>query len=129
MSDDTDDTRKIVLARRARFLAAAVAGVGIAACGEPPAPQVCLSTVPVNPPPPDEPGPQVCLSPMPTPEDAGPGDTGASTPIATDTTPVDAGSSPDAGAGKKKPPPTSVVPTAKPMPCLTPMPPKPPRKP
>jgi hypothetical protein len=67
MSDD--DAKKIILARRARFVAAAVASVGIA-CGKtesgPPMP--CLSIAVPND---AEPPPQPCLS-VPLPPDAGP---------------------------------------------------------
>lgn len=41
----SDDAKRAILARRARFLAAAIAGVGVAACGgetEGPSPQPCL---------------------------------------------------------------------------------------
>lgn len=90
---DDDEARKIVLARRARFVAAAVAGVGVAcrnpsaeACLSPP-PEPCLSVVPDRRPvdagatgstgtPPEVPPaePQVCLKVRATPpdEDAGP---------------------------------------------------------
>ena len=47
--DDRDDAARIVLARRAKFIAAAIAGVGIA-CGEPSRPpQPCLSVPPSMP--------------------------------------------------------------------------------
>ena len=46
MSDDgkkgDDDARKIILARRARFVAAAMAGLGVA-CGKTTSPEPCLS--------------------------------------------------------------------------------------
>ena len=80
--DDANDAKKIILARRARFVAAAVASVGIA-CGktESSPPMPCLSiAVPYDAEPPP---PQPCLSPMPAdaalfdaatdgPTDAGP---------------------------------------------------------
>ncbi len=72
----SDDAKKAILARRARFVAAALAGIGIA-CGKDPAPppQPCLSQ-PYNPPDASAP-PEPCLSVEPTPVDAGPQDTGA----------------------------------------------------
>jgi hypothetical protein len=103
-----NDVKELVLARRARFIAAAVASVGIA-CGkesrEPPMP--CLSVAYI---PPDA-EPMPCLSVAVDTPDA-----------AEDAGPTDAGK-PDADAGKTpakvKPPPTTV-----PMPCLSPLPPK-----
>ena len=96
---DADEARKRILARRASFVAAALAGVSTA-CGKEPAqpPQPCLSPVLVV----EDAGPEPCLSPMP-PEQL-PSDAGA---------PVDAGSvMPDAvGAGA---PPDA----AAPVPCL-----------
>ena len=85
MSDD--DAKKIILARRARFVAAAVASVGIA-CGKTEAgsaPMPCLIVaIPSDAePPPSDPGPppMPCLSPMPAdaaafdpPADAGAAD-------------------------------------------------------
>ena len=58
---DGNDAKKIILARRARFLAAAVATVGIA-CGKDPPPQPCLSQPYIE--------PQPCLSPVAAPYDA-----------------------------------------------------------
>jgi hypothetical protein len=80
-----DESRRIILARRARFIAAALASAGItaASCNKSNVeanPQPCLSVAPVNndaaPPPheapPEQVPPQVCLSPLPpSPEDAG----------------------------------------------------------
>ena len=77
MSDEKDPKRAI-LARRAKFIAAAVASIGIA-CGKEPSPQptVCLSATvdPDSQPPkplsnPDAQAPQPCLS-QPMPRDAG----------------------------------------------------------
>jgi hypothetical protein len=100
MSDD--GSKKIVLARRARFIAAAVASVGIA-CGkenkEPPMP--CLSVAYI---PPDA-EPMPCLSPPPM-------DTN-------DAAPTDAGA-PDADAGKPTTKVRTTQPTAAPLPCLSP---------
>lgn len=113
---DRDDAKAIVLARRAKFVAAAVAGVGIA-CGktETTPPQPCLSVAYV----PDA-APQPCLSPVAVPPDAaadaGPTDAGpsdASVPI-----PVPCLSvilQKDAGPA---PPSTKTAP----MPCLSPPP-------
>ncbi|MBK8999765.1 MAG: hypothetical protein IPM35_28950 [Myxococcales bacterium] len=88
----SDDARKAILARRARFVAAALAGASLGAacakdrgpdpvmclsppiehsddggpppmpCLEPPPPQVCL----------DPPPPEVCLSPPPPPDETDP---------------------------------------------------------
>ena len=114
-----DDDKKLILARRAKFVAAALAGVTVACGKEPtPPPQPCLS-VPVDnrdagPP---EPPPQPCLTPMMMPEDAG--------PPATETT--DAGApAKDAGTPPPKPtpclsPPIPNTAPTKPMPCLTPV--------
>lgn len=129
--DDEHDARKIVLARRARFLAAAIAGVGVACsdpkhppmpCLEPMAdpdagmdaggaePQVCLSVA--------EPEPQPCLQPLPPP-DAGAPD---SAPVAADPTP------PPTTTAKPKKPPHPKPQVADPMPCLSVAPKQPPRK-
>ena len=83
----SDDARRIILARRARFVAAAVASIGIACGKEKVSPTVCLSVSTVvapdaSSPPPDaatatgEDGgstitPAPCLS-VPAPRDAGP---------------------------------------------------------
>jgi hypothetical protein len=81
---DDDDCKRIILTRRARFIAAALASAGLtaASCNKSNVdanPQPCLSAPPQNydaaPPPqeqpPVEPPPQVCLSPVPMPEDGG----------------------------------------------------------
>jgi hypothetical protein len=81
---DDDESKRIILTRRARFIAAALASAGLtaASCNKSNVdanPQPCLSAPPQNydaaPPephePPPVPPPQACLSPMPTPEDAG----------------------------------------------------------
>ncbi|MBX3207048.1 MAG: hypothetical protein KF764_18520 [Labilithrix sp.] len=62
---DGDEARKRILARRATFVAAALAGVSTA-CGKEPAtqPQPCLSQPFVV----DDAGPLPCLSPPPRPE-------------------------------------------------------------
>jgi hypothetical protein len=90
----SDDARQKILARRARFVAAALAGLTSTGCDET-SPEPCLSPVAtgvdagttastrasVERPP----GPSVCLSPMPPPEDAGsdagPPDAGKKTAI------------------------------------------------
>lgn len=115
-----DEARKIVLARRARFIAAAVAGVGIA-CSDPKRPEPCLSPIPEQPDP--GPGPDVCLSvspqpclePMPPP-DAGAPDAADSNPPA----PADAGAPAPADAPSAKPPGKTPAtgPTHPPRPCL-----------
>ncbi len=67
MSDD--EIKRLILSRRAAFIAAAIASLATAQCEPKPAdPQPCLSP-PVDP---IDQRPQVCLSPMPaTPPDAG----------------------------------------------------------
>jgi hypothetical protein len=74
---DSSDPKQSILARRARFIAAAVASAGLVACGGQEArPQVCLSQPPQAPPDAGAvegettPPPQVCLSPVPPPKDA-----------------------------------------------------------
>jgi hypothetical protein len=120
-----DDDKKLVLARRAKFVAAALAGVSVA-CGKEPAPppQPCLS-VPMDnrdagaP----EPPPQPCLTPMMMPEDAGPpaAATDASAGDASTSGAKDAGTAPPKPTPCLAPPlPTNTAPT-KPMPCLTPV--------
>lgn len=93
-----DDSKKMILARRARFVAAALAGVGVACGKEQAQPQPCLSQVYVAP----DAEPMPCLSPpvyVPPDAEATKDDAGG---------PVDAGSAePDA---------------ARPMPCLSPRP-------
>ncbi|MCC6900092.1 MAG: hypothetical protein IT377_14025 [Polyangiaceae bacterium] len=68
----TDDDRQKILARRAKFVAAAVTALSVGAC-KPQPPEACLSAQPclsVQP----EPEPEPCLSMRPMPEgaDAGP---------------------------------------------------------
>lgn len=86
----SDDARKVILARRARFVAAALAGAALgSACAKDRAvePAQCLSPphqedggpppIPCLSPPPQvclEPPPQVCLSPVPPPDDSSGGD-------------------------------------------------------
>lgn len=106
----SDEARKKILARRATFVAAALAGVA-GACGKEPVPQPCLKVAYI---PPEgaapsavvedaSPPPQPCLSPMPPqPEDA----------EAPDVT--DAGASKDAGHHSKVAPTTPKPP----RPCL-----------
>lgn len=127
--NDDDEARKIVLARRARFVAAAVASVGVAcrspsaeACLSPP-PEPCLSVVRVDPTadagttdaaPPSKvtAEPQVCLKVRATPreEDDAPFNPGPAPCLSVAPT-----TRPDAGA---KP---------IPLPCLSPLPPPPPK--
>ena len=67
--NDQDEARKKILARRATFVAAALAGVSTACGKEPsPPPQPCLSQVNT---PDDGAAPEPCLSPMPAAVDAG----------------------------------------------------------
>jgi hypothetical protein len=72
--DEEEESRAFILARRAKFVAAALASAGLAstACDSI-GPQPCLS--PVAPPPPSAtaPPPMVCLTPMMQPRDAGSG--------------------------------------------------------
>jgi len=84
----SDDAKKLVLARRARFVAAALAGISVACCGKDKAspfvcldvpapedasattPQVCLTAIPTPPPPPDASAsavPVPCLGGAPPP--------------------------------------------------------------
>ncbi|MBX3188524.1 MAG: hypothetical protein KF819_16025 [Labilithrix sp.] len=66
MSDDDrreSDAKRAILARRARFVAAAMASVGVA-CGKSATPQPCLEPTMVE----DAAPPLPCLSPPPTPE-------------------------------------------------------------
>ncbi len=69
MTKKDDEARKKILARRATFVAAALAGVSTA-CGKEPSatPQPCLSQPLVRD---DGAGPQPCLEPMPAKPDAG----------------------------------------------------------
>jgi hypothetical protein len=94
----SDDPKKMILARRARFIAAAVASVGVA-CGKTDTP------------------PMVCLEPMIVP-DAGPPPT--PTPCLSVAPPVTA-TPPDAGESYTVAP--SAVPDGGPQPCLRPGPP------
>jgi hypothetical protein len=101
-----DDDKKLILARRAKFVAAALAGVSVA-CGKEPTqpPQPCLSQPMVHRDAEPEPPPQPCLSPMPNDDDAS-------------AAPIDAGPPSDGGTttrslqGDAGPP--------KPTPCLAP---------
>ncbi len=44
--DEANRARSAILARRARFVAAAMVGAGLSGCGDKTAPSVCLSFVP-----------------------------------------------------------------------------------
>ncbi|MBI3200518.1 MAG: hypothetical protein HYZ29_03175 [Myxococcales bacterium] len=68
----TDDDRQKILARRAKFVAAAVTALSVGAC-KPQPPEACLSAQPCLSVQPD-PEPEPCLSMRPMPEgaDAGP---------------------------------------------------------
>ena len=101
-----DDARKVILARRARFVAAAMMGTGLMSCKTTEVP-TCLSPVQVQ----DDPPPQPCLSVGPVLLPPGMADgTGDRADAGATADRADAGAT-DAGAG---PPP---------MPCLSPMPP------
>jgi len=96
------DAKKAILARRARFLAAAMAGAAVAACDKP---RACLepplaSSAPISPA-----EPQVCLKMAVPPRDAGDGDAStASVDASTDASvPKDAAAK-DAAADAKKTP-------------------------
>src|SRR5262245_17448036 len=79
------EAKKAILARRARFLAAAMLSAGMSArCDEDPPPEPCLSIAQTA-----EPGPSVCLSTVPT----------ACLTNPMPTQPPDAGTTIDAGAG------------------------------
>jgi hypothetical protein len=106
-----DDAKKLILARRATFVAAALAGVSVACGKEPsPPPQPCLS-VPMEPRDAEpEPPPQPCLTPMMIDRDA------------ESDAPIDAGGAPttDAGATTRSKSPDAGGPVPKPTPCLAP---------
>lgn len=119
----TDDSaKKAILARRARFIAAAMLGTGLMSCDRKSSePTVCLSVMPQPPP---DPPPQPCLSvaiPAPYPADAG-----TTTGGGTD----DAGAA-DGGTTDAGPPPAPCLspPLPPPRPCLSKAPLKPPMKP
>jgi hypothetical protein len=124
----SDETKKLILARRARFIAAAMASVGVA-CGktneEPPHPCLSVEYVPDA----AQPEPMPCLSvAVPVAADGAPPDVDASTDA------TDAGATTkaekDAGTRADKPPVTPKTatppPTHPPAICLSPLP--PPRK-
>jgi hypothetical protein len=102
MGNDNDDAKRLILARRARFVAAALAGVAVACGGatDEGDPQPCLSIRPTDGGI-DSAKPQPCLEPS-VDEDAGPQP--CLSPL-----PPDAGDAGDADAG--------------PQPCLSPLPP------
>ena len=102
-----DEARRKILARRARFVAAAVVSMGVAACEKKPEP---VTT-----------SPQPCLSVMAVPSDAGP------VPEATDSsTATDASDAPDATDADASESSADAKPdTPKPMPCLKIAPPHP----
>lgn len=126
-----DDAKKAILARRARFIAAAVMSAGIgASCDKDPHPQPCLSVAITDAG--ADPRPTVCLSPPPTPclsvaiepdagaaiEDGGPSDAGPSDAGPNDAGSRDAGPRPVPCLSKRPPPPPP------PVPCLSPARPK-----
>jgi hypothetical protein len=101
-----DEARKKVLARRATFVAAALAGVSTA-CGKEPAqpPQPCLSVAPIL-----DVGPQPCLSPVPPSQ---PDETDAGTPQ-----PCLKVAPPAEDADVAEPQPRDAGPKPSPQPCL-----------
>ena len=109
----SDDAKKTILARRAKFIAAAVATVGIACSKTQSSPEPCLSVTAER-----DAGavPMPCLSPMPADR------------IDASRTDVDAGPDADSQAGaptsatdavKRPSRPPAVGPTATPVPCLS----------
>lgn len=113
----SDDAKRVVLARRARFVAAALAGVAAVSCDKAKS-EPCLSVATVTTP------PEVCLKMAVPPLDAG------------ERTAIDAGADAADGAsdagkegGKKAvgppaPPPTPCLSQVVPQPCLKPPPPQ-----
>lgn len=127
----SDDARRAILARRSRFVAAALTGIGVA-CGKAAAPQPCLEVAPDA----TETAPMPCLSSPYVPRDAAAeeGDAGSAGPgaeaLGEDAGRADAGAAgPDAGragaparadAGSLAAPrpPKTKPPLAPPRPCL-----------
>jgi len=119
-----DDAKRRILARRAKFVAAAIAGIAATSCDDCNKPRTCLSATAVTVPP----GP--CLS-VPVTVDAG-----EQTAIDAGGGAADAGDAGDAGAagagkdaGKKvvgppPPPPQPCLSQVPPQPCLKPPPPQ-----
>jgi hypothetical protein len=107
----SEQAKQAILARRARFVAAALAAAGIGAC-ETMRPQPCLSQVYVPP----EAGPEAAI------DDAGAATTAPNAPDATASTDatgaLDSGSSRDAGADPIPRPSVDAAPPG-PMPCLS----------
>jgi hypothetical protein len=141
----SDDAKRAILARRARFVAAALAGVS--ACDPKPSePQVCLSQIYIPEADADAPTvadagariegdageepPRPCLSPLPPPRDE---DAGAAEPprpcLSVVYVPPDAGARARRDAGVVKPPPprptVCLSPVRKPQVCLSVAPPSP----
>jgi hypothetical protein len=112
MSDD--GAKKLILARRARFVAAAMLGAGAASCSNC-APEPCLSAAPIT-----NPVPTPCLMPQEMPPDAGAGVDGGAPDAAV----------PDGGApvpclsvrptpSARPPPPRPCLKPPRPKPCLS----------
>jgi hypothetical protein len=103
-----DDAKKVILARRARFIAAAMVGTGLATCKSGPPADPSTVQAPEYPPPPETqacvspPLPQPCLSPRPPDVPADPA--AAETDDAAD-------------AGAPVPPPRPCL-SPRPRPCL-----------
>ena len=113
MTKQDDEARKKILARRATFVAAALAGVGTACGKEPtPPPQPCLTPVQTVD---DAAAPEPCLSPPPRPDEA---DAGKPEPCLRVPVPADDGT-------EAPPPPPPRRDAGKPQPCLKIAPPRP----
>jgi hypothetical protein len=95
----SDDARKAILSRRAKFVAAALTGISVA-CGKTSSPEPCLKVAA-------------------PPTETAPFDAGADAGDASD-----GSAHPDAGGLEPVPPTTRQVPQMPPHPCLTPVRPK-----
>lgn len=118
MSDDPkDDARSLILARRARFVAAAMASISIACGKESKNPEPCLSVVEI-----DSGSTEPTSVDASITNDAGVEGTDASTPDAA--SPQDSGAPPKPDAGPapqpclRAPPPRPCLKVAPPRPCL-----------
>jgi hypothetical protein len=111
MNDES--AKKVILARRARFVAAAMMGVGLASCEGNCAPSACLKVAVPEP----DAAPMPCLSPPALPPDAGATVSGgdAGDDAAVDAGPADAG---PVARPRPVPPPPRVCLSVRPSPCL-----------
>lgn len=114
----SDDAKKTILARRASFVAAAIASVGIACGKTQSSPEPCLA-VPMNHDPDAEAPPMPCLSPVAAPVDAAVVDADVDAGLRDSGTGT--GTRTGDGGGVAQPRPTGTVP----MPCLSVMKPRP----